>query len=304
NELLQRIEELSLTIAQQKEILRNLETSRSDARMALNAVSDPVARLPVEVASNVFTLCLPDDQGYPQPDPQTAPLLLLRISRLWRDIMLSSPSLWATVHFDLRAQDSSEYAPGVAAWLGRTRDAPLNLHLSGSISDPITTVIEQHAPQMQTLKLRTWFNEGQLLEYMAPFASLRVLKLFGTRGITISECLQYLDSAPRLDELGIGSDYLPMGDPIPVLHTSLRTLQLWEESDCCPSLILKYLTLPALEHLVISQSCGADGNVSGFLARSSPPRLRIHIGGERKLQHLGLVPGLSAITVQCTHFEP
>nr|GAT58436.1 predicted protein [Mycena chlorophos] len=58
----------------------------------------PVHLLPVEIAAEIFLLCIPP----PGPDwdetvhPNVPPLLLLRICRSWRRIALSTPRLWAT----------------------------------------------------------------------------------------------------------------------------------------------------------------------------------------------------------------
>ncbi|KAJ7490699.1 hypothetical protein FB451DRAFT_1513562, partial [Mycena latifolia] len=95
-----RIEELSLAIEQQKQILRDLDRRKSDAQRDLNVILDsldPMARLPLEISSNIFTRCLP---SIPQPNPSTAPMVFLNVSHLWSHIALSTPSLWTTIHVD------------------------------------------------------------------------------------------------------------------------------------------------------------------------------------------------------------
>ncbi|KAJ7235989.1 hypothetical protein C8J57DRAFT_1728395 [Mycena rebaudengoi] len=58
----------------------------------LNCLLDPITRLPVEISSEIFILCLPDSgpAGYRRPNPGDAPSLLLRICTAWADIARST----------------------------------------------------------------------------------------------------------------------------------------------------------------------------------------------------------------------
>ncbi|KAJ7133518.1 hypothetical protein C8R44DRAFT_664068, partial [Mycena epipterygia] len=92
------IADLSSAIHRQKQVLRDLEQKRSDVRRDLNSFLDPMARLPLEVSSDIFMHCLPTPS---EPDPSAAPMVLLAVCRLWSHIALSTPSLWAVIHVDL-----------------------------------------------------------------------------------------------------------------------------------------------------------------------------------------------------------
>ncbi|KAJ6554425.1 hypothetical protein B0H19DRAFT_868891, partial [Mycena capillaripes] len=52
----------------------------------------PILTLPTEITVEIFTHCLPDEPCVPRTD--TAPLLLGRICRTWREISLATPELW------------------------------------------------------------------------------------------------------------------------------------------------------------------------------------------------------------------
>jgi hypothetical protein len=54
-ELRTRIEELSSEIALQKRLLTKLEQDKSVAQGQLNAVIDPVAQLPLEISTEIFS---------------------------------------------------------------------------------------------------------------------------------------------------------------------------------------------------------------------------------------------------------
>ncbi|KAJ7472216.1 hypothetical protein FB451DRAFT_1036966, partial [Mycena latifolia] len=96
-QLQEHIAKLSADIARQKEVLKSLERSKKAAEHQLNALRDPVARLPVEPSSEIFIQCVPSRSA---PDARDAPLLLLNICKAWTDIALSTPALWATIHAD------------------------------------------------------------------------------------------------------------------------------------------------------------------------------------------------------------
>ncbi|KAJ7740247.1 hypothetical protein DFH07DRAFT_751730, partial [Mycena maculata] len=87
-----RVNEISSAIARQTEILRDLETQRSVARGELNAILDPMARLPLEISSEILTKCLPI---LPKCHPRETPALFLSVCHAWKNIALATPSLWA-----------------------------------------------------------------------------------------------------------------------------------------------------------------------------------------------------------------
>ncbi|KAJ6477608.1 hypothetical protein C8R45DRAFT_779783, partial [Mycena sanguinolenta] len=81
----------------QKKLLKKLEEDRILALRQLNTALDPVARLPLEISSEIFLQSLtPSPTG-----KQDVPIALLRICNAWTNIALSTPRLWTTVriHF-------------------------------------------------------------------------------------------------------------------------------------------------------------------------------------------------------------
>ncbi|KAF7309152.1 F-box domain-containing protein [Mycena kentingensis (nom. inval.)] len=71
--------------------------SLCDYIAACDALLSPARRLPPEVVSEVFLACLPDEHN-PSMSAQDAPLKLGHICRAWREIALSNPRLWSSVH--------------------------------------------------------------------------------------------------------------------------------------------------------------------------------------------------------------
>ncbi|KAJ7366809.1 hypothetical protein DFH08DRAFT_663894, partial [Mycena albidolilacea] len=75
-------------------------SSESIAHRQLNAIRDPVERLPFDISSEIFLQCLPSSKYSestvfpPKPRPLTAPMLLLNICNAWTGVALSTPALW------------------------------------------------------------------------------------------------------------------------------------------------------------------------------------------------------------------
>ncbi|KAK7022316.1 hypothetical protein R3P38DRAFT_1116329 [Favolaschia claudopus] len=298
--LLTRIDDICSAIEHEKNViepemnvLNNLITSLSDTRGQLNALA-PVARLPPELLSRIFKFCQEPSgwhTNYILTTPSCAPLLLLGVCRLWRDIVVSCPLLWTSILFD-DCSGGKNHAKLVSAWLGMSQALPLDICLCGLVSQGTEKALEEHASRVRKLKITGPFKflEGTklYLEHMikTSFSSLRTLNLFGWRNFTFSDYLRSLQSAPLLTELAIGfySLRFEMGEGLEaVVHTSLITLKLVQDGYICPSSILSYLTLPALESLTLARNKGSasatDGHLNEFFSRSSPPLKHLDISG-------------------------
>jgi len=94
-ELRERIEKLSSEIGLVKKLLKMLRHDKCLVQRQLNAVLDPVARLPLELSSEIFLQSL---APFPEPGAGHAPMLLLNICNAWTNIVLSTPALWAAIH--------------------------------------------------------------------------------------------------------------------------------------------------------------------------------------------------------------
>ncbi|KAJ6504611.1 hypothetical protein C8R47DRAFT_1245524 [Mycena vitilis] len=140
SELLMRIEELSTSINAQKQILQDLKSKRIQVQCELNAVRDPMAKLPVEISAEIFLHCLPSDSPDPEPDLGPGPMLLqfLDVCHAWRSVALSTPALWTRVCM------SSLATSGLGEiWIGRAR----------SLSLRIERLVEQYGQRLWNLEL-------------------------------------------------------------------------------------------------------------------------------------------------------
>ncbi|KAJ7738337.1 hypothetical protein B0H16DRAFT_1891361 [Mycena metata] len=296
-ELDKRIEVLSLAIELQHQVLRDLETKRSLARMDLNTICDPMARLPLEISSEIFLRCLPDSPG---PGCDDSPTVLLLVCRLWHEIASSTPLLWTTLHngpahaTNFKRLHVAEINRSSMAWIRRAQNRPITVAIHGPLQ--LSPSLEQHAHRIDQLKL-CLPSRLELQRLTFPFPSLTKLKIeivepHSTVGVTV-ECLELLRAAPCVVDCefaGPNSLWTVTDEnvpPTPLTHLRLQHLRLglYYGFDSfsqtiiphCPH-ILRYLTLPALRSLFISdfEDLGSH-EVEEFLARSSPPLRSLNI---------------------------
>jgi hypothetical protein len=255
---------------------RDVETSR--ARRERNAIYDPMARLPLEISSDIFMRCLPRS---PRPNCHEAPLIFLNICHLWSFIALSTPSLWAAVSFPSthpgRAKSAKKY---FEIWLGRAGDHPLSLRVSspGFLDGRVDVELKQYAHQMQSLELSFYGRELDAITTLFPsLKKLAVSALDSTD--CISRFIAILGGSPLLVECELGVVYLGVPSPVvpeSLTHLSLRCLRLDlrnrpTRSALYSAQILQHLTLPVLESLTVTMSDISAADFHSFLARSAPP---------------------------------
>lgn len=110
----------------------------------------PIRRLPVELLTEVFVFCLPDDT-FIRPCPKSAPLLLTRVCGSWRDLALSVPRLWSSIYinmsFKLSPQNITTLASRLGAWLTHSAQHYLTIKLFIDVDqkEPLRTVFVQEA---------------------------------------------------------------------------------------------------------------------------------------------------------------
>ncbi|KAJ7896283.1 hypothetical protein B0H14DRAFT_3853687 [Mycena olivaceomarginata] len=322
-----RIEELSSEIALQKKLLKKLEQDKSIAQGQLNAVLDPVARLPLEISSEIFLQCLVPDymppQGDPSPRPMAGahhlPMLLLNVCNAWSTIALSTPALWSAIQIDFPcAEGLTQLLP---IWFQHAGNRSLSVSLRGDVSnlnDPVAA-IWRHGGQIKDLEIyddaKHESSTTDIIDFFGyttpePLPLLHTLtiralndwRLF--RGVQILELLRLSPNIVEcfFDCVGLSRDSLPDAAEKLVLPT-LRRLTFGDTAyppDSEQSL-LNCLTLPGLEvlHATISD------RLHDFLKRSSPSLQELGVGQLGQEEHpysllqecLKIIPTLLRLTV-------
>ncbi|KAK1229993.1 hypothetical protein PQX77_006935 [Marasmius sp. AFHP31] len=110
------------------------------------ALLSPFRRIPVDAWRLIFIECLPQSPlGLCFRTTRIAPLLLTMVCRSWREIALSTPKLWNSLHIFVPAPSPTfpdlsmfrERIEGVKRWLDRSGSLPLTISLAAGLHDPV-----------------------------------------------------------------------------------------------------------------------------------------------------------------------
>ncbi|KAJ6536705.1 hypothetical protein DFH09DRAFT_1178552, partial [Mycena vulgaris] len=329
-----QLDELNARAEHYRKRLFKLQISKAlvlrQLNAALNAVTYPgISKLLPEIISQIFTFCLPDSRT---ADPSNAPMVLMHVCRKWRKIAQATPALWTVFKVDV--EDLGDLSPDVFEpyllnWLDRARSLPLSLSLTGNIAHRLgysrmEDIIGEYMPQLRYLELQIRGDSQQdVFEGSKTLPQLRELSLLGCIPRFLSRSswhqltkfsgtasrmnvlLRALQLAPNLVECafsGDDDDFVDDDEEIDmdeelitsVSHPTLKSLRL---SYCIEALIS--LTLPALEHLEIIETCGTgDELLVSFLTRSSPPLRSLSTGLVPTLQCYLALPHLQDLTLR------
>ncbi|KAJ6531280.1 hypothetical protein B0H19DRAFT_1191047 [Mycena capillaripes] len=134
----------------QKEVLKKLECEKSLAQRQLNTVLDPMARLPLEISSEIFLQCLPP---FPEYGSVQVPMLFLNVCNSWTDIALSTPALWANIYIVLPCAEA--FKKVLSIWLQRAGNRPLSIVIRGpgAFDQGVLRLIWQHGQQLKHLEI-------------------------------------------------------------------------------------------------------------------------------------------------------
>ncbi|KAK7049125.1 hypothetical protein R3P38DRAFT_2872779 [Favolaschia claudopus] len=322
--LLKRIDELSDTIKAQNKVLMDLKEQRRSTRRKLNNFRDPMARLPLEIQSQIFL----DVEGNACDLPQSseAPMNFLRICQLWRAIALATPQLWSSLRIQWLPCKAS-YIKFCDYWIERSSPLPFSLYLKGELqlTTQMQDLMTRHRDRLQDLTLEL---VGELTEESAltrqilvtgPFLSLQTLEIRTEDEMyfrTVNEWVDLLAAAPALTKCTLDNMYVEWEDwghngfpePLParpLLHTSLRELRLgdvnhyaaWLDHGSSAAMLL-YLTLPALQTLHFTHFDITHKEFRSFMARSwtSPPLRSLSMVVERETSVSGMATWLRSMS--------
>ncbi|KAJ6558225.1 hypothetical protein B0H19DRAFT_1235159 [Mycena capillaripes] len=290
-ELQARIAKLSDEINLQKdsELLKKLEHDKSLVQRQLNAVFDPVARLSLEISSQIFLQSLP---LLPAPDPSNVPMLLLNVCSAWTDIALSTPGLWTAIKITLSCAE--RFKDRVHVWLQRAGNRPLSISFVGprSMDQSIMGIIWEYEQQLKHLEIcyekEDDEDSGGFPEFLGGrspglMPSLETLKIRASDderegyGHFAPQILEVLRLAPNLIEFVFDNIQYVVDVDTTVEKLALPGLRRlifgggYETYPNSNGALFSCLTLPALETLSLSLHKNSSDNVFDFLKCSSPP---------------------------------
>ncbi|KAJ7609618.1 hypothetical protein FB45DRAFT_1066665 [Roridomyces roridus] len=329
-ELEARIEDISADIERQPEkgVLQGLERDKSLLQRQLNAIRDPIQRLPLEISSEIFVQCLPE---YPtlsdvcsvrprgtMPKFPTMPTLLLNICNAWTDIAASNPKLWSRMNIEFPAHRVGLEVM-VEKWFQRARSHLLDVSLTGALDATVAALIWRYSSQLGRLTLSLeplgpgdhshvesvvfWELLGTQPE---PVPLLQFLEINGRRKFEYSPrpILRFLSLASNITELILCVALAEEKHEIHVVVLpNLRRLQGGGHGGSLR--ILDYICAPQLLSLTVVFP-RTNGDIVPFLQHSSSALQELVIEGAGKLaldEILTLVPSLIRFEIQWPHIK-
>ncbi|KAJ7453696.1 hypothetical protein B0H11DRAFT_272173 [Mycena galericulata] len=262
------IDDISADIEQQEEVLRQLRYDECAAQRRLNAIRDPVSRIPLEISSSIFVNCL---ERFPEPGARHAPMLFLNVCSAWTSIALSTPELWTRIY--LHGGPASDLPRPVDMWFKRAGTHALSIAGMASYEGPDDTlqVIKSYASRVQNLQ--TNFSTLERLLVDRAFPALKTLTLDGV--YTTADALDILRVLPHLVECTFNEVSNADHEPDMLVLPYMQYLEIWSRSG---DDILKYLTLPGLKTLLLPWQDILATNLLNFLKRFSPPLVQVTLG--------------------------
>ncbi|KAJ7140388.1 hypothetical protein C8R46DRAFT_1135552 [Mycena filopes] len=283
-----RVAELEAQILHLQNCLRDLELEKHLTQDRLDSYYYPVLALPNEITSEIFKHFLPVFPFHTALTGACSPTVLTHICRKWRDIALSTPTLWSAISLKdvrlpfalaveiadlwLTRSDVSTLIPRIFEQTARLAELALDITsfdlVATSRSMPMLRCldlrirVDQHGPLPPT-PLPLFSDTPQLLRSVAlndisavhiqlPWAQLTsvcICPLFP------GQCAPVLRQAPNLLHCQLvfksnGSVLAELTLPV------LESLQLYDDCGLAESGIgdLDNLTVPALRDLTISES--------------------------------------------------
>ncbi|KAJ7592578.1 hypothetical protein C8J56DRAFT_928975, partial [Mycena floridula] len=111
------------------------------------AILASIRRLPEDMLREIFVRCLPSNKAANTMTTE-APLLLGLVCRSWREISLTTPALWASIHVrffqNLEPLQIQRLSREAQAWIARSGTCPLTVELLSShhIGPPVVEFVE------------------------------------------------------------------------------------------------------------------------------------------------------------------
>ncbi|KAJ7614730.1 hypothetical protein DFH06DRAFT_1240768 [Mycena polygramma] len=171
-----RISEIDFEIASLKRSIAKRRREKAVLGDHLASYIYPVLTLPNEVVSEIFQQSLkPGDYYFSDP---RSPLFLGHICQRWRDIALSTPSLWTTITLDIENISKPEsWLRLLDIWLTRSRQCPLYVALTDDCARPrcraalarrFVDAIVPHHRRFRMLRLKVGYDDLPKLQSELP----------------------------------------------------------------------------------------------------------------------------------------
>lgn len=203
-----------------------------------------IRRLPTELVQKIFVWCLPPRN--PVMSAKEAPMLLGRICRTWRQISLSCPVLWSSLHLHVTSRlvrneaQHQVYNDAVQAWLHRSGQVPLSISFAEDDEDWDANDSEVGSPSRLLDTLLQFAFRWRHVNFRLGYAYFESLKRLNAADVPLLETFTFEISrarpqypvaaslsflrSPSLRAVSILNFALPMPSALPLRWDTLTKL--------------------------------------------------------------------------------
>jgi hypothetical protein len=276
--------DLNSAISRQERILDDMRTRLQDLQSQLESIAYPILTLPPEMTSEIFIHCLPSKRYTGVVNTDEAPLLLTHVCRVWRQIAISTPALWATFNIDDMWR-LPRLAEITQTWFKRAQKCPLSVRLRGQTPAHDTfssfmKTLRRHSGEMRSLELQLDVEDFE-------DANTHLLES------SVFTLLQKLSIAFDIDNIRKNSDAVVIFNNVPLLHEVIMiavtpsfavlpwqqltkfTGEVYEVKQCIEAIRL----MPNLLECVFSAFGMDDGDADRFGTVSHPNMQHFTLSG-------------------------
>ncbi|KAJ7062728.1 hypothetical protein C8F01DRAFT_1368455 [Mycena amicta] len=164
-----RLQELLTSATKQRDLQKELIEAH-------RALLSPVRRLPEDILRTIFVSTLPVDRDTAMCADE-GPLLLAQICKFWRDVSLTTPRLWSSMHVvipdpEYNHRQVEQLLVVLSTWLQRSGAVPLSLTIAASrdnsrtftssSTDSVRRLLASVASRWQSFRVLAIFNLSQM----------------------------------------------------------------------------------------------------------------------------------------------
>ncbi|KAF7366768.1 F-box domain-containing protein [Mycena sanguinolenta] len=185
-----QIEQLDAQILDLENSLQTLRNARNSLQQKLDDYTYPILTLPPEIVADIFGHYLLPYPLCSRAFGPRSPTTLSRICHSWREIALSTPTLWRAISLYISSStDLPKRLECLQSWLALSRSCPLSIRLEGQIFSqpdsrldfgPFIAAIIPHSARWEYLKVELPLDyQHHGLQGLRACSSLRGLSLSG-----------------------------------------------------------------------------------------------------------------------------